>query len=119
MAVGSFSWNRKVAPVVRKKYSAGASTRVGAGGTGPPPPAPLSGGAPGGGGGGGGASAPSAILALLAERDVRRARRRSAAVGSGLGEPGSHRAGLSLILRGLSVLCSFPEEVGLVFDPPF
>ena len=24
----------------------------------------------------------------------------------------------SLILRGLSVLCSFPEEVGLVF-PPF
>ena len=24
----------------------------------------------------------------------------------------------SLVLRGLSVLCSFPEEVGLVF-PPF
>ena len=25
----------------------------------------------------------------------------------------------SLIPRSLSVLCSFPEEVGLVFDPPF
>ena len=25
----------------------------------------------------------------------------------------------SLIPRGLTVLCSFPEEVGLVFDPPY
>ena len=109
-----------MASVVRNEYSSGVSIRVGAGGTGPPPPSPPSGGAGGAPGGGAGGVLQCHLLQpfLLYWQSVL------------LDERGAVRCDLevhlvslkavgwdSLISRGLTVLCSFPEEVGLVYPP--
>ena len=56
---------------------------------------------------------PELQSALIDERDDARLRLEASLVSLKAAGRGS------LVLRGLSVLCSFLEEVQLVFDPPF
>ena len=111
-----------VAFIVRNEYSFGLSADGGGAPAAPPPPAPPLGPAtapPPGSVPVGAVDVAASVAAAAADRAVKRARRVRLRLGLEVSSKPAVGRGF-LVLRGLSVLLSFPEKIRLVFlDPPF